>query len=191
MPVLQSEQSVYPDFLFQNTEEHDTAELVGEERRWHVMHTRPRQEKCLARQLLDGQVPFYLPLVSRRFRIRGRTVTSHVPLFAGYVFVLADELERLTALATRRIVQPLVVKDQDGLWRDLRRIEQLIASGAPITPEDRLGPGAKVRIRSGPLAGLEGTILRTSSGRRLVVQVNFIQRGASVLLDDFAVVEMN
>ena len=71
------------------------------------------------------------------------------------------------------------------MWSDLRQINQLIASGAPITPEERLTPGVSVEIRSGPLAGLKGKILRTASGRRFVVEVDFIQQGASVLLEDY------
>ena len=47
-----------------------------------------------------------------------------------------------------------------------------------------------VEIKSAPLAGLRGTILRTASGQRFVIQVNFIQRGASVLIDDFNLVRI-
>src|SRR5207302_6368574 len=100
----------------------------------------------------------------RRLRVRGRIMTSHVPLFAGYVFLLGDRDERVTALATRRVVQSLEVKDQEGLWRDLRQLQRLISSGAPIKPEDRLAPGMSVEITSGPLAGLKGKILRTAKG---------------------------
>jgi transcriptional antiterminator RfaH len=76
------------------------------------------------------------------------------------------------------------VADQVGLWHDLRQVRQLIASGAPVTREERLTAGTPVEIHEGPLAGLRGTILRGASGRRFVVQVNFIQQGASVLLHD-------
>jgi transcription antitermination factor NusG len=68
----------------------------------------------------------------------------------------------------------------------LLRLWRLLASGAPVTPEDRLVPGMTVEITRGPLAGLSGKIVRAASGRRFVVEVHFIQRGASVLLDDFA-----
>jgi transcription antitermination factor NusG len=129
-------------------------------------------------------MPFYLPLARRRLRVRGRPLTSFVPLFPGYLFLLADRDERVAALATRRVVRTLEVADQEGLWRDLRQIYQLIASGAPVTPEDKLVPGAAVEIRCGPLAGLRGVIVRAASGHRFVVQVDFIQRGASVLIDE-------
>jgi transcriptional antiterminator RfaH len=160
-------------------------DCTGAGQRWWVLHTRPRQEKSLARQLHSGHVPFYLPLIARRSRIRGRIVTAHIPLFAGYLFLWAEEKERVRALATNRVVRAIPVADEAQLWRDLRQVHQLIATGAPITPEDRLAPGMEVEIRQGPLAGLQGVILRAGKGRRFVVRVNFIQRGASVEVDDF------
>src|SRR5207247_2892865 len=96
----------------------------------------------------------------------------------------------LAALTTNRIVRTLPVGNQATMWADLRQIHQLIASGAPITPEERLTPGVSVEIRSGPLAGLKGKILRTASGRRFVVEVDFIQQGASVLMDNFSLAQI-
>ncbi|MBV9124901.1 MAG: antitermination protein NusG, partial [Planctomycetes bacterium] len=144
----------------------------------------------LARYLLDRQVAFYLPLISHRWRSRGRTLTSYVPLFTSYLFLLTTPEERVTALASGRVVQSLAVADQDRLWRDLQQIHRLIATGAPVTPVDRLAPGMPVEIRGGPLAGMKGKIVRTASGRRFIVEVDFIQRGASVLLEDFNLVPM-
>jgi transcriptional antiterminator RfaH len=153
--------------------------------RWWVLHTRPRQEKCLARQLYEARLPFYLPQVARRTLCRGRLLTSHVPLFPSYCFVLADEQQRIRALQSQRVVRTLEVADQERLWGDLRQVQRLIATGAPITPEGQLVAGAVVEIRTGPLAGLRGVIVRQAKQRRFVIQVDFIQRGASVELDDF------
>lgn len=180
MPLLPAEQCLHPEDLFES-------ELPPHSRSgdWWVMHTRPRQEKSLARQLCDLQIPFYLPLISRRTHFHGRLLTSYVPLFSGYVFVLGSQEERSAVLSTRRVAHCLAVADQEGLWTDLRQIQRLISLGAPISPEERLIPGKLVEIRTGPLAGLRGTILRSSSGNRFVVQVDFIQRGASVLMEDF------
>lgn len=180
MPLLPQEPNHYPHDLFAP---HGTP--AGDGRAWWVIHTKPRQEKSLARQLRKARVPFYLPLARRRHLLRGRVLHAHLPLFPGYVFLLADREERGTSLATGRVANALSVPDQQGLWHDLRRIDRLLASGAPVTPEERLAPGARVTIREGPLAGLEGCIVREASGRRFVVRVDFIQRGASVLLDDF------
>jgi transcription antitermination factor NusG len=179
MPILPTEPALFPPDLFsQAAEEH----VRGRE--WHVLHVKPRQEKSLARDMHEQRRPFYLPLVHRRLMVGRRILQSHTPLFPGYVFLLGDRDEWLAALNTRRVVRTLRVSDQQELWHDLRQVFRLIASNAPVTPEERLVPGTPVEIRSGPLAGLCGVVVQTATGRRLWVRVNFIRRGASVLLDD-------
>jgi transcription antitermination factor NusG len=186
MPVLSQELDLYPEHLLSQTELDDDTGRV-----WWVLHTRPRQEKSLVRQLHRAQIPYYLPLIPRRWRLRGRMMTSHLPLFPSYVFFFGDRQERVSALSTNRIVRSLEVPDQRVLWQDLRQIHRLIAAGVPITPESRLMSGMMVEITSGPLAGLRGRILRSASGQRFVVQIDFIQRGASVLLDDFTLARLD
>jgi transcriptional antiterminator RfaH len=146
MPVLPAETDVYPDDLLA-----PAAPLPLAGRVWYVLHTRPRQEKSLARVLLEQQVPFCLPQISRRRTSRGRTLTSFLPLFPGYVFLLANADERLAALKTQRVLKTLSVNDQELLWADLRQVRRLLASGEPVRAEERLEPGDAVEIQSGPL----------------------------------------
>ena len=186
MPLLAAEPTIHPAELFEVG-----AGTIATNSRWWVLHTRPRQEKALSRQLLEHGVSFYLPTVAKRLRVNGRNQTSHVPLFPGYLFLLANQEQRVTALTTNRVVNTLAVANQDVLWHDLGQIHRLISSGAPVTPEDRLAPGSAVEITSGPLAGLKGKILRNATGRRFVVEVDFIQRGASVMLDDSCLAASN
>jgi transcriptional antiterminator RfaH len=179
MPLLPAEPNLYPESLFA---EAAPAEARG--RAWWVLHTKPRQEKSLARQMLQARVPFYLPVIKRRCLVRGRAMHSYVPLFSGYFFLLGTPEEHVQALTTNRVANSLKVVDQPALHADLGQIYRLIATGAAVTPEARLVPGSLVEIRTGPMAGLRGKILRAASGHRFVVQVDFIQQGASVLLDE-------
>ena len=178
MPILAAEPDRYPaDAL-------DRLPDGTSQSRWWVLHAKPRQEKSLARFLHAAGLYYYLPLLARRHRVRGRNMTAQVPLFTGYVFLWGDPEQRIIALSSNRIVQTLITPDSTRLTRDLRQIDTLLASGAAITPEPRLMPGDVVEISSGPLSGLTGTIVRTATARRFVVTVDFIQQGASVLLDD-------
>src|SRR5580704_6338597 len=93
MPLLNAEPPLFPLDLFD--EKIDQA--VVQDKTWWVLHTKPRQEKSLARELFRRQVPFYLPQVQRRWRLRGRMMSSHVPLFAGYLFLMADAKDRIAA----------------------------------------------------------------------------------------------
>jgi transcription antitermination factor NusG len=180
MPILTAEPALYPENLFERARDEFGAA------RWWVLHTRPRQEKSLARRLHEQGIAFFLPLIPNRLRVRGRTLHSYLPLFGGYLFLHGRGEEHQLALATRRVARAIDVADQCRLWNDLRQIHRLIASGAAIRPEDQLEPGAPVMIQSGPLAGMRGVIVKSASGNRFIVRVDFIQRGASVLLEDGA-----
>lgn len=178
MPILPPEPSFYPEALFNHEQGRSAL-------RWTVLHTKPRQEKSLARYLHSQQLAFYLPLTEKRSRIRGKVVSSYLPLFPGYVF-LASALGDLSRLVLdRQVVRPLEVRDQDRLWDDLGQIQSLIQTGLPVVPELALQPGQPIEIRDGPLKGLRGVILKSITGNRFVVKVDFIQRGASVILDDY------
>jgi len=179
MPILGWEPSVYPETLLDDTSWDTSA------RRWWVLYTRARQEKAIGRELAQRRVPFYLPLVRRTAIRRGRRVSSYNPLFTGYVFLFGTEDERIRSLTTNRISRVLAVDDPSRLMFDLRQIRQLIAANAPLTVESRLSPGGRVRVRQGPFAGLEGTVISRRGQTRLLVSVNFLQRGASVEIDDF------
>ena len=177
MPILNREINLHPQSLFESG--------LAVESHWWVMYTLPRQEKKLMRSLLDGDIPFYSPLISRRYRSpNGRLRCSHQPLFGGYVFVCGDESERYAALCTGCVSRWLPVPQPLELVEDLRQIKNLIAQDAPLSPERRLEPGQRVRIRSGAFAGYEGVIVRREREVRLQVAVRFMDQGVSVLLED-------
>ena len=110
-----------------------------------------------------------------------RAFLREVAAAAGRRFVPAPD----TSFAALREEQLDRLGDLIEQHADTDALCRLIESGAPITPEDHLEPGVFVEIQHGALAGLKGRIIRAASGRRFVVEVDFIHRGASVMLDDF------
>ena len=99
--------------------------------------------------------------------------------------MLGSDGERMASLATNRVVRVLPVNDGQQMTTDLRQIERLIEANVPLTVESRIQPGRNVRVRSGPLAGVEGVVLRRRGEIRLLVSVNFMQQGASVEIEDY------
>jgi transcriptional antiterminator RfaH len=177
MPVLSAETAVFPENLL------DEPGCDGV-RSWWISYTKPRQEKALARDLVDREIPFYLPAVRRQLLVRGKRVISRVPLFPSYVFVHSTPEERQQAIRTNRVCHSFVVEDAQQLLADLQRVRQLIESDAPLTVEARLSPGDRVRVKAGSLLGLEGTVIRRQRQTRLLVAVHFLQQGVSVEIDD-------
>lgn len=178
MPILPLEPFVHPADLLTSPDQ--DPEAAGA---WWVLHTRPRAEKALARKLLAHRQNFFLPLCQKRLQIRGRSMSSYVPLFPGYVFLRGDQNARLDALRTNQIIRVLPVPEEDRLRADLERIYRLMECGSPLAPEDRLQEGMPVILTAGPLAGLQGKIIRRNRHMRFVIEVDFIQRGASVEIE--------
>lgn len=151
---------------------------------WWAVYTRSRREKALARQLHECGIPFYLPLVARDHTVRGRKMRSYVPLFSGYLFVFGSEDERNTALTTNCISRILPVPDPEQLREDLLQVHQLTEAGVPLNVEQRLRPGRAVRIKSGAMKGITGTVIQRSGKDHLLVAVNYLQQGVSVAIDN-------
>lgn len=177
MPILKRETDIYPPELFEGE--------IATSGAWWAMYTLARHEKKLMRQLLALQVPFYAPVIERRYRSpNGKARSSFEPLFANYVFVCGGEEERYRAVATGSICKCVAAEDTHELVIDLKQICDLIAMDVPLSPESRLEPGEKVRIRSGPFMGYEGIIVRREKEIRLQVYVRFMDQGVSVSIDD-------
>ena len=181
------EPDIFPDDLF------DPEEPVPEAAaRWWALYTKPRREKDLMRRLRSLGVAHYAPLLRRRTNSpKGRTRDSFIPLFPSYVFLRGSEAARYEALKTNCVCRCLEVENESQLLQDLRQIKLLVACGVPLTPESRIRPGMRVRVRAGFLAGLEGVVVKRRGRQRLLVAVQFLQQGASVQLEDCQVEQID
>ena len=151
---------------------------------WWLAHTLPRQEKAVAAALHARDVPFYLPLVTRKSLSRGRTRVARIALFPGYVFICGNDEDRLSVLKTNRVLTVRRAPDGARLQADLRRFWELIAAGAPLLPEARLVTGERVRVKAGPFRDQEGIVIRRNGKTRLLIAINYLQQGASLEVDD-------
>ena len=66
---------------------------------------------------------------------------------------------------------------------EIENLRSRLASGN-IEPHPYLTAGRRVRVRSGPLQGLEGIILRTKERCRIVLSIHLIMRSIAVEVDD-------
>jgi transcriptional antiterminator RfaH len=180
MPLLPPEPYLFPETLLT-----EGTHAPQEGHRWWVLHTRPRAEKALVRRILAQGDSFFLPLYYRRWRTGGRLRSSYLPLFPGYVFLHGTEDERLRALETNLVANVIPVLDQDGLSADLARVYRLMALDVPLSPEACLPPGTPVSIISGPLAGLEGKVIRQGKQCKFLVEVRLLNQGVSVEVESW------
>lgn len=153
------------------------------EGQWWVAHTKSRNEKVLAHDLMAKGIHYFLPMTWNVRRQSQRTIKSLLPLFTGYLFFCGDEMQRLELLKTNRVANLLEVVDQDALVRELVRFEQALRAGAPLTPHKYLAKGQWCRVVAGPLLGLEGIVEQMKGATRLILQIDMLGQAASVEID--------
>lgn len=171
MPILHKESDIFPDDLF---------DMPTAEAPWEIAHLRSRQEKVVARLLLEAGKPFYLPQVQQKKKATSRTFVSHLPLFPGYIFLRRVNGLRETLWRTNAVATMLEVPDQAQLTIELLQIRQLQANGAVLTPCDALLPGDAVQITDGAFGGYSGVVMQERGAMRLIVSVSVLKKSVSV-----------
>jgi transcription termination/antitermination protein NusG len=149
---------------------------------WYAAYTCANHEKRIAQQLEEREIEHFLPLYETVHRWRDRRVRLELPLFPGYVFVRLLLQERLRVLELPSVVRlvgygplPIALPDEEvevlrhGLHRDLEALPHVYPA-----------KGRRVRILRGPLAGLEGILLRRAGNFRVVLSVDLILRSITV-----------
>jgi len=150
---------------------------------WRVAYVKPRQEKSLAKDLIERRVSYFLPMVLRETSSGGRRRQNMYPLFPSYLFFGGDEFARLACLRTERTVQ-LIEPDGENQRRmreELRSLA-LVINNKPDDVElyNSLQPGSHVRVKSGPMRDVEGTILKSDSATKLQLAVTLLGVGVMV-----------
>ncbi len=145
---------------------------------WYALYSKPRQEALVARQLEEHGLETFFPQYSERRCGRPLQVR---PLFPCYLFVRVDlEEVGISTLAwmpgLRRVVSfggvPARVPDE-AIALVRKRLAEVEARGGFIQP--RFRSGERVRVRSGPLAGLEAVFEETlSPGDRVRILIRFL-----------------
>src|SRR4029077_3812170 len=129
---------------------------------WYAAYTSANHEKRVAEQLARRSVEHFLPLYETVRRWKDRRKQLQLPLFPGYVLVrlaLRDRLQVLQVPGVANLVgfsgTPTALPQEE-----IDALRASLASGARAEPHPYLTVGRRVRIKSGPLAGMEGILVR-------------------------------
>lgn len=162
-------------------------ELLGTyaERRWYVAQTCCHHEKRVAHQFASRGIEHFLPLYEKVSRWKDRRVRLQLPLFPGYIFVRIPLRDRLRALEISSVACLVGFGGAATPMPDfeMHALQQGLASQLRSEPHPYLRVGRRVRIKSGPLTGLEGTLIRKKGCLRFVVSVDLIQRSVATDVD--------
>jgi len=153
---------------------------------WYAVYTCANHEKRVAIQFDGRGIEHFLPQYEATSRWKDRRVLLKRPLFPGYLFVHLALSDRLQVQHVPGVVglvgfsgAPSVVPEEE-----VQRVRELLGQGSRVEPHPFLRVGRRVRVKRGPLMGLEGILVRRKSGLRFVISVELIQRSMAVEMDE-------
>ena len=149
---------------------------------WYALYTRHQHEKNVARVLSCKGFEVFLPLYNATHRWSDRCKQLSLPLFPCYVFLYGGLDRRPQILATPGVHSfvefggsPAVVREDE-----VEAIRRALENSACVVPHPFLKHGDWVRIRSGPLEGIQGILVRTKNRCRLVLSVEMLEKSVAV-----------
>lgn len=151
---------------------------------WLAAYTRSRHEHRVAQQLRQKNLEILLPTYERLTRWSDRVKRSPAPLFPGYVFVHISDRERVPVLQTLGVVNLVSSAGRASVLQDeeVERLRACCLRSHDIEPHPYLKIGQRVRVKHGPFAGWEGTLLEKCNARRLIVSVDQIMKSVAINL---------
>jgi transcription antitermination factor NusG len=150
---------------------------------WYVAHTRPRCEKKLSQYCERNNLAVTLPCHRSAHRYRGKTVVFQKPLFPGYVFIQMPAERRDIVLQSDHVANLLDVHDQALFARQLSEVIHALETNLEIRLAPTIGEGVRVKIKNGPLRGIEGWVEKRHGMTVVLLRLDFIGQAAAVTLD--------
>jgi transcription antitermination factor NusG len=152
---------------------------------WFAIHTRSRHEKVVRDQFEAKGITHLLPLHHKRSVWKDRVKMIEVPLFSGYIFgyfALQEKLHVLTTVGVVRLIgingSPVPVPEEQ-----IEAVRTMTEQRLRYDPHPYLREGMRVRIKHGPLAGVDGILVSKKKQYRLVISIDLIQKSVAVDID--------
>jgi len=153
------------------------------ELQWFVAHTKPRREKKLVEYCERQGFSATLPCYNSAHKYRGKTMVFRKPLFPSYVFLQLLAEQKGTVRQNDHVANLLEVFDQETFRQQLENILVALNTDLEVRLAPTIGEGMRVRIKAGPLQGLEGWVERRQGMTTVLLRLDFINQAAAVKID--------
>lgn len=155
------------------------------DRSWYAVYTVPQHEKSVLKHLNLREVESFLPTykTARVWKNRQR-MSLVLPLFPTYLFVHINYRDRTKVLKSPGVLR--IVGNARGYIPLSESEIEFLRSGChreQIEPYRDLVVGEKVRIKSGMMEGVQGTLVRKNSSMKFVLTLELINQHAAIQVD--------
>lgn len=156
---------------------------------WYAVCTRHQHEKAVSERLSGSGFDVFLPTypVARKWKDRIKHLS--LPLFPCYVFLRCGLNQRLEVLATPGVHSIVTFAGRPAPIPEIQvdAIRRVIESHLQVEPHPFLSCGDWVRVKFGPLAGIEGILTRKKTAYRLILSARLLGQSIAVEVDAFSV----
>ena len=162
------------------------------EKAWFALYTKPRAEFKAAQQISDTGVLYYLPTITRLKQWSDRKKKVTEPLLRGYIFIFADEKERMISLERQSVVRCIFDNGRPAKipeWQ-IENLRKMLESKSELFIHEGLVPGVKVEIKAGPFEGVIGTIQQSDNGNNIAVSIDLLNRSVIAHLPKDSIFEV-
>jgi transcription termination/antitermination protein NusG len=145
--------------------------------RWVAVWTMSRHERLVRDHLLEKNVDVFLPLLVVPSTRKDRKKTIEIPVFPGYLFAHVQPDDGYAIKTTRgvvAIVGPSPLQHSFVSDGEIEAVRTMVESGLKVDPYPYLNVGTLIRVRNGPLLGLEGILVEKRGNFRVIVSVHLL-----------------
>jgi transcription antitermination factor NusG len=160
---------------------------------WYAVRTRHQHEKTVAHALSHKGFEVFLPLYAIRHHWKDRLKQLNLPLFPSYLFLRAATDQRVEILRVPGVYQfvgfagmPCAIPEEEIIV-----VRRLLQAPQQVEPHPFLKAGDRVRVKCGPLAGIEGILVRQKNQCRLVLSIEMLTRSVAVEVELSKVEKLN
>ena len=150
---------------------------------WFALKVRVGSEARTVELLTSRGLHPFAPTQQERRRYSDRMKNVAKPVFPGYVFCSFDIEKKLSVISCPGVdyivgfgsVATAIPEAQ------IEGIRRIVAEGGVAC--EHFAAGDRVRVTHGALSGVEGILVQEATGNRLVVSIDLLNRGASLLVN--------
>lgn len=153
--------------------------------KWYAVQTYSCRERIVAQSFESQGIYHYLPLITEKHYWSDRVKIIQIPLFKSYLFIKIFPTYNnfIKILSTRGVTR--ILGDEKGFIsvanKDIEAIANLLATGTKLKVMSGFQNGQPVKIKTGPLQDIEGTVFRMKG--KTLLAINICLLGQTVLAE--------
>jgi transcription antitermination factor NusG len=158
---------------------------------WFALYVKPQHEFKAKGELDQLSIQNYLPIVTKLKQWNDRKKKIDEPLLKGYIFIFADEKERLSSLENRCVIKCISDHGRPAKipeWQ-ITNLQNMLSHEGDFQVFENLVKGTNVKIVEGPFKGVQGIVQKTETQNHLAVTIDLLNRSVIVHLPQESVIQ--